>query len=75
MLPLQELMKMSENTTFEHKISRLEEIVKLIENENTPLEKAIELYAEAAKLAAECNKTLNQAELTLKEIKVDNNDK
>lgn len=57
--------------TFEEKISRLEEIVKLIENEETPLEKAIELYSEAAKLATECNKTLQEAELSLKEIKVD----
>lgn len=57
--------------TFEEKLSRLEEIVKLIENEETPLEKAIELYAEAAKLASECNKTLEEAELSLKEIKVD----
>lgn len=57
--------------TFEEKLSRLEEIVKLIESEDTPLEKAIELYGEAAKLAAECNKTLQEAELSLKEIKVD----
>ena len=56
-------------------MSRLEEIVKLIENENTPLEDAIELYAEATKLAAECNNTLKEAELTLKEIKVDNDAK
>ena len=66
---------MSEKITFEQKISRLEEIVRLIENENTPLEDAIELYAEATKLAAECNKTLKEAELTLKEIKVDNDAK
>ena len=66
---------MSEKITFEQKLSRLEEIVKLIENDDLSLEKAIELYAEATKLAAECNKTLNQAELTLKEIKVDNDDK
>ncbi len=57
--------------TFEEKLSRLEEIVKLIENEETPLEKAIELYGEAAKLATECNKTLQEAEISLKEIKVD----
>ena len=66
---------MSEKITFEQKLARLEEIVRLIENEDTPIEQSIELYAEAAKLAAECNKTLNQAELTLKEIKVENNDK
>ena len=66
---------MSEKTSFEQKLSRLEEIVKLIENEKTPLEESLELYAEVAKLAAECNKTLNQAELTLKEIKVGNDDK
>ncbi len=57
--------------TFEEKLYRLEEIVKIIEDEETPLEKAIELYGEAAKLANECNKTLQEAELSLKEIKVD----
>ena len=66
---------MTNNKSFEEKLLRLEEIVHLIENDETPLEKAIELYAEAAKLASECNKTLNDAELTLKEIKVDNYDK
>ena len=75
LLRLKELKKMSEKITFEQKLARLEEIVRLIENEDTPIEQSIELYAEAAKLAAECNKTLNQAELTLKEIKVENNDK
>ena len=74
MLLLQELMKMPTNRSFEEKLSRLEEIVRLIESDETPLEKAIELYAEAANLASECNKTLKEAELTLKEIKVDNND-
>lgn len=57
--------------TFEEKLSRLEEIVKFIESDETSLEKAIELYGEAAKLASECNKTLQEAELSLKEIKVD----
>ena len=65
---------MSDKTTFEQKMARLEEIVRLIESDNTPLEKAVELYAEAAKLADECNKTLNEAELILKEIKVETNE-
>lgn len=65
---------MSDKTNFEQKMARLEEIVRLIESENTPLEKAVELYAEAAKLADECNKTLNEAELILKEIKVETNE-
>ncbi len=65
---------MPSNKSFEDKLLRLEEIVHLIENDETPLEKAIELYAEAAKLASECNRTLKEAELTLKEIKVDNDD-
>ena len=65
---------MPTNKSFEEKLTYLEEIVRLIENDGTPLEKAIELYAEAAQLASECNKTLKEAELTLKEIKVDSND-
>ena len=65
---------MPNNKTFEEKLLRLEEIVRLIENEETSLEKAIELYSEAAKLASKCNRTLKEAELTLKEIKVDKDD-
>ena len=75
MLLLRELIEMSEKITFEQKMARLEEIVRLIEKEDTPLEKSIELYAEATQLALECNKTLETAELTLKEIKADNDDK
>lgn len=65
---------MAIKTKFEDKLARLEEVVRLIEDQDTPLEKAVELYAEAAKLASECNEILKNAELTLKEIKVEAND-
>lgn len=66
---------MAMKNAFEDKLARLEEIVKLIEDQDTPLEKAVKLYAEASKLASECNEFLKKAELTLKEIKVEDNDK
>lgn len=65
---------MSEKKGLENKLKRLEQIVELIENENTSLDEAIKLYSEAAELAGECNKALREAELTLREIKIDNGD-
>jgi exodeoxyribonuclease VII small subunit len=59
---------MSENKTFEGNIQRLNFIIKEIENPNTELDVALELYKEAAGIIVECNKKLGQAELTVKEI-------
>jgi exodeoxyribonuclease VII small subunit len=59
---------MSENKTFEGNIQRLNFIIKEIENPNTELDMALELYKEAAEIIVECNKKLSQAELTVKEI-------
>ena len=59
--------------TVEEKLSRLEEIVGLMENPETSLDDAIELYKEAALLAKECQQTLRTAELTVQEISFDRN--
>ena len=59
--------------TVEEKLDRLEEIAGLMENPETSLDEAIELYKEAALLAKECHQTLQTAKLTVQEIAFDRN--
>ena len=48
---------------FEGSMARLEEIVGLLERGNAPLEQAMTLFEEGAKLLRECTSQLDQAEL------------
>ena len=48
--------------TFEQSMSRLEEIVDLLEKGDAPLEQAMALFEEGAKLLRECTAKLDQAE-------------
>lgn len=60
-------MKSKENEmTFESAMSRLEEIVALLEDSSAPLDKAMELYTEGSKLAAFCSAKLEKAEQIVK---------
>lgn len=55
---------MSQNSMeFEKSITRLEEIVKQMEQGNVPLENALQLFEEGTKLVAGCAKKLDEAEL------------
>ena len=47
--------------TFEQSMSRLEEIVDLLEKGDAPLEQAMALFEEGAKLLRECTAKLDQA--------------
>ena len=47
---------------FEGSMTRLEEIVSLLERGDAPLEEAMTLFEEGAKLLRECTKQLDQAE-------------
>ncbi|RKI70653.1 exodeoxyribonuclease VII small subunit [bacterium 1xD42-67] len=47
---------------FEGAMARLEEIVSLLERGDVPLEKAMALFEEGAKLLRECTKQLDEAE-------------
>ena len=47
---------------FEQSMARLEEIVGLLERGDAPLEQAMALFEEGAKLMRECTKRLDQAE-------------
>lgn len=54
--------------TFEEAMSRLEEIVNLLENGGADLDKTLSLYEEGAKLAALCSAKLEKAEQTVEKI-------
>jgi len=61
--------------TFEQSLSRLEKIVDSLEQGETPLESAIELYEEGIALSKECMETLSKAELRVKKLSKDMNSK
>ena len=48
--------------TFESQMARLEEIVRMLERGEAPLNESMKLFEEGTKLAAVCSKQLDQAE-------------
>ena len=52
-----------QSVEFEKAISRLEEIVKQMEQGNLPLEKALQLFEEGTSLVKTCAQKLDEAEL------------
>lgn len=58
---------------FEQSIKRLDEIIEKLENNETSLEEAIEIYREGASLLGSCRKQLEQAELIVTVADEDNN--
>lgn len=59
------------NQTFEMKMTRLETIVKSLDEEEVSLEKSLELYQEGIKLSQECDNILKNAELKVEELNKD----
>ena len=59
-------MKLDENMTFEAAIARLEEIVRLLESGNAPLDVSLSLYEEGVALVRLCNARLDNAEQRVK---------
>lgn len=57
--------KKTKSQSFEADLSRLEEIVKLLESGELPLEESMKLFQEGSALAASCGKLLDQAELEI----------
>ena len=53
---------------FESTLTRLEEIVARLESGDAPLEEAMALFEEVAKLSALCYNTLNKAEQKVREL-------
>ena len=59
---------------FEESVKRLDEIIEKLENNETSLEEAIEIYRKGAALLGSCRKQLEQAELLVTVADDDNND-
>ncbi len=53
---------------FEDKMKRLQEIVELLDDENTDLDKSIELYKEGLDLSKDLKKQLTSYESQIEEI-------
>ena len=60
------------NNTFEESLNKLEEIVKELEQGSVDLEKSIEKYTEAMKLAKECDEKLSNATKKVNKILSEN---
>lgn len=63
---------MSEKKTFEEAMKELEEIVKKIEDETTPLETVLKLYERGNELSAYCQGVLDKTREKLETIRTEN---
>ncbi len=54
--------------TFEDTLKKLEEITEKLESGDVTLDESLVLYEEATKLSRECNKTLENAKLKIREL-------
>jgi len=59
---------MKKTLTFEQASAQLDDILEELSDVDTPLDKSLALYAEAAKLIAFCSETLKKARITVEEI-------
>lgn len=62
---------MAEELTYEQAVKRLEEIVNLLEKNESTLDESIKLYEEGIKLSELCNKKLIEAKQKITEINKD----
>ena len=60
------MSKMSGKMSFEQSLARLDEIVKLLEGGNAPLEQSMKLYEEGIALVRFCNGELDKTESKIK---------
>jgi exodeoxyribonuclease VII small subunit len=63
------MTKKKAKSNFEQDLSRLEEISRILEEDNLELEDAISLFEEGVKLSKSCLKMLKEAELKITELK------
>lgn len=57
-----------ENKSFKEKMDRLEEIVRILEENQVDLEKAIDLFEEGLVLSKECNNTLSKFDSKISDL-------
>ncbi len=60
--------------TFEENLQRLDDIVRQLESDILPLDKALDLYKEGVGLTVDSKKMLENAKLTVKNMNGDNTD-
>ena len=63
------MAKKKSKSTFEQDLTRLEEISRILEEDNVELEDSISLFEEGVKLSKSCLKTIKEAELKITELK------
>lgn len=61
----------AEKQTFEEALTRLEEVVRELEGNQLPLDRALELFAEGISLSKYCNGCLEQAEQKIQLLMAD----
>ena len=57
-----------DNTTFEQKLQRLEQIVRALERGDVALDESLKLFQEGTDLVRQCGKLLDDAQLQIKKI-------
>jgi exodeoxyribonuclease VII small subunit len=63
------MAKRKSKSSFEKELTRLEEISRVLEEDDVELEKAMSLFEEGVKLSKTCLNTLKEAELKITELK------
>ena len=58
------------NASFENNMQRLEQIVRILERGDAPLEDSMKLFQEGTELVRSCSKLLDDAQLQVKKIMV-----
>ena len=58
------------NASFEMNMQRLEQIVRILERGDAPLEDSMKLFQEGTELVRGCSKLLDEAQLQVKKIMV-----
>lgn len=61
-----------EEISFEEAFAQLEAAVAALQDGKLPLERALHYYQEGMKLAQYCNELLQKAELSVQQLRVDN---
>ena len=57
-----------QNTSFETKLQRLEQIVRALERGDVPLEESLKLFQEGTALVRDCGKLLDDAQLQVQKV-------
>lgn len=63
----------NENKNFEENMTRLEQIVRAMEQGDIPLEESLKLFQEGTQLVERCGKLLDEAEMVVAKIVTDAN--